>query len=282
VGINPIEAEAMVKAAVLTMKQQPFRSLGLVTLNQKQMELVQDKMEARRSQDPQVAEYISRWEKREDGLSTFFVKNLESVQGDERDIIFIGTVYGPEVANGPVANRFGPINGESGQRRLNVLITRAKRRIVTFTSMEPSDIKGDFGGAAMLRDWLIYSDSQGDIPLAGRKSWPTDGLIDHVSQVLTACGFQAERVSSSLTQSGVDLAVRHPKRPEEFILGLTSDGPSWQGQKSARDRDRILDEVLTGLGWNLYRLWSTKWLLNPEFEALKLKEAIQNRLKEDD
>jgi hypothetical protein len=279
-GVNPIEADYMVKAAVLAMKAHPERSLGLVTLNQKQMELVQLKMEIERSQDPKVADYISRWEKRDDGLSTFFVKNLESVQGDERDFIYIGTVYGPGVVNGPVANRFGPINGESGQRRLNVLITRAKRRIVTFTSMEPSDIKGDFGGPAMLRDWLIYSDQ--NIKNAGQsqsESLASDGLVYLASDALAAFSFQTATDFRATTQEGLDLAVRNPSFKEEFVLGLTTDGPRWHGRKSARDRDRLIDEVLTGLGWKLYRLWSTKWLLDPDGEAQKLKMAVMANLE---
>jgi hypothetical protein len=282
-GVNPIEAEAMARAAAAFMKESPGLSLGLVTMNQKQMELLKDQMEIARDRDPAVAAYVAKWEIENEGLESFFVKNLESVQGDERDVIFIGTVYGPEEKGGPVANRFGPINGLAGQRRLNVLFTRSKRRMTTFTSMEPGDVRAsdDNLGAAMLRDWLIYcaARGQGPGPEKGQGLGEKDGLLALASQALTAEGFVVDQKEGPTAQ-GLDLAVSHPDWPGGYVLGLASDGPKWRSVKSARDRDRLIDQVLVGLGWRLYRIWSFKWLTDPKGEAEKLVKAAQDRLKE--
>jgi superfamily I DNA and/or RNA helicase len=156
-GTNPIEAKAVVEAALEFMRMDPNRSLGIVTLNQKQRDLISEEFELALASNFSAVKYIENWKERNDGLEEFFVKNLENVQGDERDVIFIGTVYGPEEPGARVMQRFGPINGLAGRRRLNVLFTRAKEKIVTFSSMTASDIVADEHanpGAYMLGRWL--------------------------------------------------------------------------------------------------------------------------------
>ncbi|MFN6070359.1 MAG: AAA domain-containing protein, partial [Pseudanabaena sp.] len=125
-GVNPIEVRRVAEAILEFMKNSPELSLGVVTLNQKQRDLLQDEMSLLVNNHPEVTDYIAKWETT---LSSFFIKNLENVQGDERDVIFISTVYGRERSDLQVAQRFGPINSANGHRRLNVLFTRAKERI---------------------------------------------------------------------------------------------------------------------------------------------------------
>ena len=159
-GTNPTEAQAVIDAAVEFMRTDPDRSLGIVTLNQKQRDLIIEEFEFATSRHGHVQKYIEEWRERNDGLEEFFIKNLENVQGDERDVVFIGTVYGPEKSGSRVMQRFGPINGLAGKRRLNVLFTRAKEKIVTFSSMTAADIEADEHGnpgAYMLKRWLEYS-----------------------------------------------------------------------------------------------------------------------------
>ena len=159
-GINSIEATRMIEAALEFMKNNPGRSLGLVTLNQKQRDLLIEKFEFAKLSNASAREYVERWQSQNDGLETFFIKNLENVQGDERDVIFIGTVYGPAELGGRTAQRFGPINGIAGKRRLNVLFSRAKQQIVTFTSMREADVLADEfqnPGAYLLKCWLEFS-----------------------------------------------------------------------------------------------------------------------------
>lgn len=156
---NPIEASEIANAAIEFMHNHKKMSLGIVLLNQPQRELVMEEMEFLIARDPIAQEYIEYWEEQNDELESFFIKNLENVQGDERDVIYIGTVYGPEQKNAPVMQRFGPINGINGKRRLNVLFSRAKHKIVTFSSMTSSDIKAtdqSNPGVAMLKHWLEY------------------------------------------------------------------------------------------------------------------------------
>jgi very-short-patch-repair endonuclease len=280
-GTNPAEARAMVNQAIQFMKRFPDRSLGLVTMNQKQQELMISEMEAALSRDQKALNYISDWKTRNDGLEEFFIKNLENVQGDERDAIFIGTVYGPSAPGEKVHQRFGPINGVAGKRRLNVLFTRAKMIVVTFSSMSSEDIRDadSNAGVQLLKKWLDYSATGMLAPNtdAGREADSDFEL--HVMDQLRSIGCEP------ISQVGVegyfiDIGVRHPKWPYGMIMGVECDGATYHSSKSARDRDRLRQEVLEGLGWHLYRIWSTDWFNDPISETAKLKIAVETRLTE--
>ena len=154
--MNIPEVQVVAKAAVDFMRKFPGRSLGIATLNQSQRDLLLDEMDRIFARDEEVAAYREKWE---DTLEPFFVKNLENVQGDERDVIFISTVYGAN-ESGKLLQRFGPINGRTGHRRLNVLFTRAKERVVVYSSMKPSEIRIDetsSAGVRALRGYLEFA-----------------------------------------------------------------------------------------------------------------------------
>ena len=281
-GTNPKEAKAMVDAAAEFMRANPNRSLGLVTLNQKQRDLVLEEMDYVLNQNSEAARYVEEWDVRNDGLESFFIKNLENVQGDERDVIFIGTVYGPERPGAPVMQRFGPINGVAGKRRLNVLFSRAKEKIVTFSSMTANDVRAEETGnpgVYMLKRWLEYSAS-GNIESGEVTTREPDSEFElHVINQIRAMGCEA------IPQVGVsgyfiDIGVRHPNWPYGFIMGVECDGATYHSSRSARDRDRLRQEVLEGLGWYLHRIWSTDWFEDPQREAERLRKAILNRLSE--
>ncbi len=281
-GTNPIEAKAMVEAALELMRTDPNRSLGIVTLNQKQMELIREEFEYVVGSNKHALDYIESWKERNDGLEEFFVKNLENVQGDERDVIFIGTVYGAEEPGARVMQRFGPINGLAGKRRLNVLFTRAKQKIVTFSSMTAADIVAEEHGnpgAYMLKRWLEYSAS--GVLESGKQTArePDSDFELFVMKQVQAMGCEA------VPQVGVagyfvDIGVRHADWPHGFVLGVECDGASYHSAKSARDRDRLRQEVLERLGWRLHRVWSTDWFNNPQREAQRLREVMTARLLE--
>ena len=281
-GINHIEAMAMVEAAVGFMRHTPDRSLGLVTLNQKQRDLVAEKLDHVLAGDPAASAYIERWQQERGGLESFFIKNLENVQGDERDVIFISTVYGPESAGGTVMNRFGPITGVAGKRRLNVLFSRAKQRIVTFSSMTAGDIRAEEHrnpGAFMLKRWLEYART-GIIESGENTNREPDSEFEcFVINQITSMGCEA---TPQVGVAGyfVDIGVTHPDWPHGFLMGVECDGASYHSSRSARDRDRLRQEVLEGLGWHLYRIWSTDWFNNPPAEAAKLRDHIAERLSE--
>lgn len=281
-GINLIEADRIIIQALAFMRQSPERSLGIVALNQKQRDLLMEKMNLLFEKDDMARAYREKWENQKEGLESFFIKNLENVQGDERDVIFISTVYGPEKAGSPVMQRFGPISGKAGRRRLNVLFTRAKEKIVTFTSLRADDIKAEESnnsGSYMLKLWLEYSATGGNIH-SGEITYqePDSDFERYVIEQIKLMGCEA------IPQVGVsgyfiDIGVRHPACPDRFIMGVECDGATYHSSKSARDRDRLRQEVLEKLGWYLYRIWSTDWFNDPLREVEKLKEQIINRVE---
>lgn len=281
-GTNPAEARIVVDAALEFMRTDPDRSLGIVTLNQKQRDLISEEFEYALGRDRHAQTYIDAWKERNDGLEEFFIKNLENVQGDERDVIFIGTVYGPESKGAKVAQRFGPINGLAGKRRLNVLFSRAKEKIVTFSSMTAADIVAEAdgnAGAYMLKRWLEYSAAGVLDSGINTAKEPDSDFEVFVMDQIRAMGCEP------VPQVGVagyfiDIGVRHPEWPHGFVLGVECDGASYHSAKSARDRDRLRQEVLERLGWHFHRIWSTDWFNNPRREAERLREVIVGRMND--
>lgn len=277
-GTNPNEARAMVNEIVQFMKDYPNKSLGVVVLNKKQAELLVDEISYAFEREPEALQYKQKWQ---NDIEYFFIKNLENVQGDERDVIFIGTVYGPAKIGEPVMQRFGPINNIAGRNRLNVLFSRAKEKIVTFSSMTPADIKADaetgHGGVRMLKQWLEYSVT-GILEDLNTTNRDTDSPFeDHVIQQLKSIGCEVIPQVGVVGYS-IDIGVKHPDWPYGFIMGIECDGASYHSSKSARDRDRLRQQVLENLGWSLYRILSTDWFANPDREIEKLRQHIKMRV----
>lgn len=281
-GVNSDEAAAMIDAALRFMRRSPDRSLGIVTLNQKQRDLLLEEMETALSRDTFASKYVEDWTCRNDGLEPFFIKNLENVQGDERDVIFIGTVYGPEKPGGTVMQRFGPINGLAGRRRLNVLFSRAKQQIVTFSSMTAADIRtNEHGnpGTYMLKRWLEYSST--GILHAGEetgKEPDSDFEIFVINQLRSMGCIPVPQVG--VAGYSIDIGVKHPAWPHGYIMGVECDGATYHSSRSARDRDRLREEVLRNLGWKLHRIWSTDWFNDPNKEAQRLRTVIEARMRD--
>lgn len=281
-GVNPLEVRRLAEAILEFMKNSPELSLGVVTLNQKQRDLLQDEMSLLINNHPEVADYIAKWETT---LSSFFIKNLENVQGDERDVIFISTVYGRERSDLPVAQRFGPINSANGHRRLNVLFTRAKERIEVFSSMTAADIRpteASSRGVHALRNYLEYIQTQQleTARLTGRE--PDSDFEVFVAKAIRAKGFEVV-AQVGVANYFIDLAIVDPNRAGTYLLGIECDGATYHSSKAARDRDRYRQEVLEKLGWKLYRIWSTDWFKNPDVEIEKLikyiNEIVQRKLR---
>ncbi|MDR3320405.1 MAG: hypothetical protein LBS77_05735 [Desulfovibrio sp.] len=208
------------------MRVTPQHSLGIVTLNQKQRELIQEEMERALIQDPIAAQYVEYWLEHKDGLEYFFIKNLENVQGDERDVIFIGLWF--RKARGASYATFWPYNVLAGKRRLNVLFSRAKEQIVIFSSMTAADIKAEEHsnpGVYMLKCWLEYSatDRQHEGKDEGRE--PDSDFEIFVINQLKAMG--CEPVPQVGVAGYIDIGVRHPLWPHGYILGVECDGARW-------------------------------------------------------
>ena len=275
---NPTEAKAIAEWAVEFMRSRPNKSMGIVAVNQLQRDLIYDEMERRFGQEGVAEDYRSQWE---NTLTPFFVKNLENVQGDERDVIAISTVYGPN-ADGRVLQNFGPISRRNGYRRLNVLFTRARDQVVLFSSLRPEniDIRGTTGrGPRILKNYLDYA-LTGRLDHGQQTTRPPDSDFEvAVANRLQSHGYE---VVAHVGVSGfyIDLAVRHPEFPGILLLGVECDGATYHSAKSARDRDRLREEVLFGLGWKLYRVWSTDWFRDPQGETEKLCAYIERLVDE--
>lgn len=267
----------MAEAAVAFMRRYPNRSLGLVALNGQQRDLIQGKVDRLIAADRDATEYCRSFGS---GLEPFFVKNLENVQGDERDVIFISTVFGRDAA-GNSYQRFGPINSAVGHRRLNVLFTRAKEAIVVFTSLRTEDIHIDETcprGRKVLHDYLEYARS-GRLEAGVSTGNGTDSdFEDMVRRRLQLEGFDVD-CQVGVAGYRVDLAVKHPQNPMSYVLAVECDGATYHSFKSARDRDRLRQEILERLGWKIHRIWSTDWFHNPEQEMRKLHARLNAEIQ---
>jgi very-short-patch-repair endonuclease len=276
-GTNLDEVKAITEAAVTHMSERPGQSLGIVAVNSKQSELIREEMDRVFASNPQAEAFRARWES---SLEFFFVKNLENVQGDERDVIFISTVYGTD-DNGNFHQRFGPINGEYGHRRLNVLFTRAKKKVVVFSSMIPEEIQdeGKRWGVRALKSYIQYARDGRISPRPEHETQECDSEFEEwVIGILRAHGLEAV---PQLGFAGyrIDIAVKHPKHPGTFVCGIECDGAAYHSARSVRERDRLRQEILERLGWKIYRIWSTDWFRNPLQQTKLLLDHVNSLIK---
>lgn len=274
---NVVEADKTLSILTSIIRKNPEYSIGVVAINSSQAELLNEKWDQLVANNDELAKYVAKWGSE---IEELFIKNLENVQGDERDIIIISTVYGKDPTNERIAQRFGPISQKQGHRRLNVLFTRAKRKIVLVTSLTAEDIvisSESLPGKRALKGYLEFARS-------GRlESGIGEGDFEspferEVAEVLKERGFTA---ASQVGVAGyrIDLAVRSAKNPDHFVLGIECDGATYHSAKSARDRDKLREDVLQGLGWDLYRIWSTDWFHTRDREIEKLIAAVESANK---
>jgi very-short-patch-repair endonuclease len=269
---NPKEARIVAEAVIRHARETPDRTLGVATFSVAQRQAVQNELELLRKEHPDTEEFFSR------GTSEpFFVKNLENIQGDERDVIFISLGYG-RTKEGFLSMSFGPLNSEGGERRLNVLISRAKLRCEVFASITGDDVdlsRSKGRGVAALKMFLSFAQT-GKLGIAEETGRDADSIFEEqVAARLIAQGYD---VKMQIGTAGffVDLAVSDPEKPGRFVLGIECDGAQYHSSRSARDRDRLRQYVLEAHGWVLHRIWSTDWFLRPEEETAKVVQAIES------
>lgn len=266
-SINQREAEAVIDEAFRLMRAYPQHSLGIAAMNAKQTELIQNEFDRLILEQPEIRRYVDEYA---GGVEEFFIKNLENVQGDERDVILISTVYGPN-RDGRVLQNFGLMNREVGWRRLNVLVTRAKLSTRLFTSLRPDDVKvtaGSSRGVRTLRDYLTYAHAGAHYEDASGGEPDSDFEV-FVAEALEAAGYRVVH-QVGVENFRIDLGVRHPDYPVGFVAGIECDGASFHRGFTVRDRDRIRQSVLEAMGWNIYRIWSTEWFADPARELARL------------
>ncbi|GLH81654.1 hypothetical protein SSBR45G_65630 [Bradyrhizobium sp. SSBR45G] len=268
---NPREARIVAEAVMRHARETPERSLGVATFSVAQRQAIQDQLELLRKESPDTENFFVR------GTSEpFFVKNLENIQGDERDVIFISMGYG-KTKEGFVSMSFGPLNSDGGERRLNVLISRAKLRCEVFSSISGDDIdlsRAKGRGIAALKTFLTFAQT-GQLGLAQETGRDPDSVFEE--QVAAKLGALGHEVKTQIGTAGffVDLAIVDPDKPGRFLLGIECDGAQYHASRSARDRDRLRQDVLEAHGWVLHRIWSTDWFLRPKEETEKVLRAIE-------
>lgn len=271
---NPIEAQAVVDEVMARLKAggKAAPSIGVVTFNQAQQQLVLDLFERALGDQPELEPHFA--ESNDEGV---FVKNLENVQGDERDVIVFSIGYGPD-ARGRVSMNFGPLNKDGGERRLNVAITRARQEVMVFSSLRSEQIdlaRTNARGVRDLRGFLRFGEGVGAQRAARPEAAPArDALVASIAAALRDRGHE---VDVEVGRGGVrlDLGIRDPEHEGRYLVGIETDGAAYRRAATARDRDRLRSLVLGGLGWRIERLWAVDWWRDREAELDRIERAIE-------
>ncbi len=283
---NPAEADEIIRIMREHVLREAFRpekdreTLGVVAMNSTQQELIAEKWDKARKEDSELETAHEAFATR----ARIFIRNLENVQGDERDVIIISTTYGKNAA-GEMFQRFGPVNKAGGWRRLNVLFTRARMRIHLVTSLLHSDVHIDplqtESGRNYLQKYLKYAET-GHLPDTGVgavKGTPDSPFEMSVAKCLSGMGFEFH-YQVGVQGFFIDIGVVHPNHPGQYLCGIECDGAAYHSHPVARDRDRIRQEILEQRGWDIFRIWSTDWFRNRKAEIERLQTHLARRLDE--
>ncbi len=263
-----VQAEEVAKAIAEQIRKFPNKSLGVACLSAQQRDAVDDMID-KIGLRAEVEAFSPRSER-------LFVKNLEAVQGDERDVIFISIGYGVAPGQSRPFLNFGPVSRDGGERRLNVLASRAREKCIVFSSITAADIPAEVPvrGTRMLRALLHFAET-GKLGAGTVTGGDFESPFEEaVSRAIREAGY-AVHAQVGVSSFRIDLGVVNRARPGEYLLGVECDGATYHRARSARDRDRLRQEVLEGLGWRLYRIWSTDWFRNPAKETSRLLSAIR-------
>ncbi|WP_196599317.1 DUF4011 domain-containing protein [Pectinatus frisingensis] len=277
---NRIEAQKVVELIFKHIQKHPDRSLGVITFSGAQQSAIDNCLQVVRLAKPEFENFFN-----EDKDSPFFIKNLENVQGDERDTIIFSIGYAKD-QNGVMYMNFGPLSRTGGYRRLNVAITRAKYNVKLVGSIHPTDIDVDkisSDGVIMLRNYIEYA-INGPDSLINRSEFNEivnaespfeeavyDFLVEHNYNVETQVGCSGYRI---------DMAVKNPHISGQFAIGIECDGATYHSARTARDRDRLRQDVLELMGWKIYRIWSTDWIKDTKTEGDKLLHAVETAIRQ--
>lgn len=274
------EVEKVVELILAHARQHPDQSLGVITMGIKHAERIEEaRRQALEDDDEELAEFFD-----ESRPEPFFVKNLERVQGDERDAIILAVGYGKN-ADGRLLYRFGPLNMEGGERRLNVAVSRAKERMTLVSSFDHRDMdpeRSTARGVELLHSYLEYCTSN------GTRLGDTDATKPELNPFEVDVRNNLERAGIPLDpQHGcsgyrIDFAAKHPKRPGQMVLAIECDGATYHSSQSARDRDRLRQEHLERLGWRFHRIWSQDWFANKQAEVERAKAAFEAATRAED
>ncbi len=272
---NRAEAQAIVQFIIQHLKQQLDaeykQTVGVVTFNITQQKLIEDLLDNELANHPEL-DALSR-----EGFEPLFVKNLENVQGDERDIIIFSITYAPD-QNGKLLMNFGALNRQGGQRRLNVAITRARQGLHVFSTLTPEQIdlsRTNSEGVRDLKDFLSFAKT-GQMPYYAQnieKIKSKDEFMLYLKHQLEQQNWKVDLAVGS-GDSRIDLAIQHPEISGQYLTGILVDGDDYAKAATARDRDELRPSVLKGLGWNIVQLWAVEWWLDPKGNLDKLIQQL--------
>lgn len=283
---NRLEAEAIVAESVSRMKtwlelpEDQRKTLGVVTFNSQQQTLIQDLFDEAQREDPALEWFFS-----DDRIEPTVVKNLENVQGDERDLMLFSITFGPD-KSGKVPLTFGALNRDGGERRLNVAVTRAREELIVFSSFRAEQLHAErtkSRGVQDLKSFLEFAE----------KGFVASATQPHVDPTDTGSSFEAA-VADQLRILGWDvvprigvsgfriaMGIRHPNDPQRYLAGIECDGENYRNSATARDRDKTRQLVLENLGWNILRVWSRDWWYDPEGAADRLNQELTALVAQD-
>jgi very-short-patch-repair endonuclease len=268
---NRVEATAVADLVVEHVERQAGLSLGVIAFSEAQMLAILAELEARKRARPELEALLA-----EEGEHGFFVKNLEQVQGDERDVIIFSVGYGRD-ADGRLTMSFGPLNAPGGERRLNVAVTRARERVTVVSSIRALDIdleRTSAEGVKQLKRYLEYAERGPEALFGAAVSANGEASSPFEEAVRTALVGRGLDVAAEVGVGGypVDLAVRDDG---QYLLGIECDGHLFAEAATARDRERLRREVLERLGWRIHRVWSTDWIVAADAEATRVIGAVE-------
>ncbi|MFE9024141.1 DUF3320 domain-containing protein [Streptomyces sp. NPDC007808] len=269
---NRAEADFVARRVIHHFDTRPGRTLGVVALSQAQASAIDQAVQQARLARPDLDHCFT-----EDRLDGFFVKNLESVQGDERDVMIMSVGYGPD-EHGKVGLNFGPINKGGGWRRLNVAVTRARYRMEVVASFRGTSLPDSPNESVQhLKRYLEYAENGPSVlaqDVVQSYAEPDSPFEESVLAVLRGWGYHVQP-QVGVAGYRIDIGVRHPQLPGAYALGIECDGAMYHSSKAARDRDRLREQVLNGLGWRLHRIWGTDWYRGRAAAELRLREAVE-------
>ncbi|KZK87208.1 ATP-dependent RecD-like DNA helicase [Pseudovibrio sp. Ad13] len=280
---NKLEAQNIVKEAVkrlrkwIDLPEEDRPTLGVITFNQQQQSLIQDLFDAELRNHPDL-----EWFFADERIEPVIVRNLENVQGDERDVMMFSITFAPDIA-GKMSMSFGAINKDGGERRLNVAVTRAREELLIFSTVTADAIdtsRTKALGVKHLKEFLSFAE-KGTIALAASDDGSVGGydspFEEAVSEALQMRGWT---IVPQVGVSGfrVDLGIVHPDKPGAFIAGVECDGATYHSSATARDRDKVREQVLRNLGWEILRIWSPDWWYDSQHVADEIHHKLRNLL----
>lgn len=267
---NRAEAEAIADEVLRRLEQQPERSIGVVSFSKQQSDLIEDILNERMAQHPQI-EKVNR-----ESHEPLFVKNLENVQGDERDVILFSVGYGPD-SEGHVSMNFGPLNKAGGERRLNVAVSRARYEMKVFSTLRPEQIderRTQAEGVLGLKRFLQFAQRGADA-LGATVDSSNSIMVQQIASRLEKEGYEV-KTAVGASAFKVDIAVVDPLNCDRYLLGIICDSDGYYRLKTVRDREVVQPTVLRMLGWNLMHVWSIDWLMHSDMIIKRVNDIIKN------